>query len=63
LDESRILGRVTKRVAESVDRGVQPVIEVHERIGRPQLLAQQFSGDERPWMIQEILQQIVRLPP
>jgi hypothetical protein len=45
LDESGCIGRVTEGVAQSLDRGVQPVFEIDECVGRPEAIAQLFPCD------------------
>ena len=46
LDVRRVLRRVAERVAELLHRAVETAIEVHERVGRPQLLAQLFARNQ-----------------
>ena len=43
LDEPRIVGVVAERRAQPLDRGVQAVLEIDERPGRPQALPQLFT--------------------
>src|SRR5215467_3726349 len=42
LDKSRALSRVRESVSQSLDGVAQPLIEVHERVGRPDSLPQFF---------------------
>ena len=43
LDEPRIVGIVAERRAQPLDRRIQAVLEIDERPGRPQALAQLFA--------------------
>jgi hypothetical protein len=45
LNEFRLLRRVIQRLAQPIDGVVEPVIKIHERIIRPQLIPKLFSGD------------------
>jgi hypothetical protein len=38
-------GRIAHRLAQLGDRRVQATVEVHEGVGRPQLLLQLLAGD------------------
>src|SRR6266404_989356 len=43
--ETRIFRGVSKSVAQAFDRGVQPVVEIHEGVCRPKPVAQFFARD------------------
>jgi len=45
LDESRIGGGITQGLAQFVNGGVQAVIEVYERVARPEALLQLLARD------------------
>jgi hypothetical protein len=49
----RIIGGITQSLAQLVDGEVHAVVEVHERIIRPQLLAQLFSRDQLTGMLDQ----------
>jgi len=40
------LGRIAERLPQPVHRGVQPVVEVHERVGGPEVLPQFIAADD-----------------
>src|SRR5262249_3909639 len=52
-DEPRTLGRIPQRLTQAVHRGVQPMIEVDERVGRPELLPKRVAADQVPAPTQE----------
>ncbi len=45
LDISRILRGIAQRGAKLLDRGVQAVLKIHERVGGPQPLPHLFAGN------------------
>lgn len=47
-DEARIRGAVPKSIAELVDSGVEAVIEIDERVGWPEPLAEFFASHNVP---------------
>jgi hypothetical protein len=44
-DETRVFGGIAEGFAQFVNRFVEAVIEIHERIGRPKAAAQLLAGD------------------
>src|SRR5262245_33534265 len=60
-DEARVLRRVAKSCPKFCDRRAEAVIEIDERIGRPQRLTHFFAGDEIAVMVEEKHQQLERL--
>src|SRR2546427_10042802 len=48
LDEPWILRRVAESLSKTVHRRIQPMVEVDERVGRPQLLPKLLTGDDIP---------------
>ena len=48
-----ILCRVAQRIAQPLDRGVQAVVEVHERIGGPQAAVEILPGDHFAGTLQQ----------
>src|SRR5262249_34259158 len=61
LNVTRHFGRIVQRLAQLVDRCVQPVVEVHKRVAGPQTVAQLFSCDQRPWLFKQNRQDFERL--
>ncbi len=53
LDKTRIRGRVPEHFAELIHNGVQTMIEVHERVGRPKLLPQILARHHFPRPLQQ----------
>jgi hypothetical protein len=45
-DEPRIFRRIIQSIAQTLYRGIQPVIEVHNRIGGPQFPTQSFARND-----------------
>src|SRR5262249_2216010 len=60
LDEARIFRRVSQRLTDLVDGGVQIVIDVNERV-RPQALSQLFPRDNGARLLQQNCQHLERL--
>src|SRR5258708_37782063 len=60
-NESGLVGRVAERLAQSGDSTVQPMVEVHKRVGRPEALAQLVARDHFPGSLQEQRQHTERL--
>ena len=48
-----IVGSISERVPETLDGGVQAMIEVHERVRWPELGVQFFAGDHLPWSVKK----------
>src|ERR1700730_2041249 len=46
LDIARTGGRIAQDLAQFINGGVQAVVEIHEGIGGPELLAQLFARDD-----------------
>jgi hypothetical protein len=46
LHEPRHIGRVPERVAQPANRGIQAVLEIDERLGRPESLPQLVARHE-----------------
>src|SRR5262245_46953403 len=46
LDESGTFGRIPERLAQAVHRRVQAVVEIDERVSRPELLAEFVASNE-----------------
>src|SRR5207253_6392605 len=46
LDEARVFGRIAQSLTEPVDGGIEAVIEVDERVSRPQTLPQLVASDD-----------------
>ena len=61
LDELRMVGRITQRLAQVIHRLVQAVIEIHERAGGPQPARQFFTRDQFARLLEERQQQLQRL--
>jgi len=45
LDKSRVIGGISERLPQLVDRRIQTIVEVNERVGRPVLGAKLFASD------------------
>jgi hypothetical protein len=45
-DETGIVGGIAERVSETLDGGIEAMIEVDEGFGRPELALQFFAGDK-----------------
>ena len=61
LDEAWRFGRVTQRRPESLDGGVEAVLEIHERLGWPEPLLQLLTIDYFAGTLDECCQQFDRL--
>src|SRR5437867_6325247 len=61
LDKAGILGGVTQGLPQAVHRGADAVLELHNRIVRPQTLAQIFSRYQLARVLQEHDQDSQRL--
>jgi len=61
LDKARILGRVTKGVAQALDSGIQAVIEIHKGVGGPKAGAQLFARDKPAGMFKKQAKDLKRL--
>src|SRR6266496_5278638 len=46
-DEAGTFGGIAEGLADLVDRLVEPVVEIHERVGRPECLLKFLSTDDR----------------
>ncbi len=53
LDKSRVVGGVSQRFAQLINRRVQAVVEVNEGISGPVLIAQLFASDYFPGPLQQ----------
>ncbi len=63
LDEARVVRLVAERGPQAVDGAVQPVVEVDERVVRPQPLAQRLARDGLPGLGQQGVQDAQGLAP
>jgi hypothetical protein len=45
LDKSRVIGGIAERFPQLIDRRIQAVVEIHEGVGRPALIAKFFACD------------------
>ena len=61
LDESRMLGIVTKSRAQAFDRGVQCVLEVDERAVGPEPALKFFAGNDIAWPLKHHAEDLARL--
>jgi len=48
-----MIRRVTQRLPQPVHRFIQAVVEVHKRVGRPELLLELLAADEPTGMLQQ----------
>jgi hypothetical protein len=46
LDKSRHIGRIPERITQPANGSIQAVLEINERVRRPQSLSQFFAGNE-----------------
>ena len=53
LDELRGVSGIPKRIAQPFHRRVQPVLEIDERLFRPEFFSQLFAGNEFAGMCQQ----------
>src|SRR5512146_3508831 len=60
-DEPRICSPVSQRISQLVNRGVQTVIEIDERVRRPQALPQVFARYDLARFLQQRHQHLERL--
>lgn len=60
-DEARRFRRIAKRLAHFLDRGVEPVLEIDERVGFPQPFAELFAGDDLAGAREQRLEHLTRL--
>ena len=61
LDKTRCVGRVAQGRPKSLNRGVQAVLEVYIRVGRPEPFLEFLACDDFPGMLDEHRQHIDRL--
>ena len=60
-DEPGIIGIVPQRFAQSVDRFIQPLLEIDERILRPELIVQFLAGDDLTRLLKKSRKDLERL--
>jgi len=61
LDISRFLDRVPQHRPEVFHGAVQPVLEIHERVGGPELLLKLFAGNDVAPVFHQNLKHVKRL--
>jgi hypothetical protein len=61
LNKAGIFSGITDGVAQTLDGGVQAVVEIHKCINRPEPAAQFFPGNDFPGMLEEHGQDLERL--
>ena len=61
LDIARCIGFVAERLAQFLDRRVQAVVEINERVGGPEALANLLAGDQLAGLLQQDFENLDRL--